>query len=192
LNVSPSPGIINIPNLLTLLRILVTPLFVIFMIKGQYRLSLLVFTLAAVSDALDGFLARWFNQKTVLGAHLDPLADKLLLTAAYVALALQEIIPAWLAVVVISRDFLILSGIAILRFFQIAFTIKPSMISKCTTAAQLATAFATLLGLEIAAVQPMLVPLFWLTLILTTASGLHYVVLGISILNRDTEGDLKR
>jgi phosphatidylglycerophosphate synthase len=80
--VTRSPGvIINIPNLLTLLRILITPLFVIFMIKGQYRLSLLIFFLAGVSDGLDGLFARWFNQKTVLGAHLDPIADKLLLKA---------------------------------------------------------------------------------------------------------------
>lgn len=188
-----SPGIIiNTPNLLTLFRILITPLFVIFMIKGQYRLSLLVFTLAGLSDALDGFLARWFNQKTVLGAHLDPLADKLLLTSAYVALAIQQTIPGSLAVVVISRDILILAGIAVLRFFHIPITVKPSVISKCTTAAQLATAFLALLGLEIPRVQPALTPFFWLTLILTIISGLHYVVLGALILNRQSEDHPER
>lgn len=188
-----SPGIIiNAPNLLTLFRILITPLFVIFMIKGQYRLSLLVFTLAGLSDALDGFLARWFNQKTVLGAHLDPLADKLLLTSAYVALAIQQTIPGSLAVVVISRDILILAGIAVLRFFHIPITVKPSVISKCTTAAQLATAFLALLGLEIPRVQPALTPFFWLTMILTIISGLHYVVLGVLILNRQSGDDPER
>ena len=85
---------INVPNLITLLRILITPLFVIFMLKGQYRLALLVFTLAGISDGLDGLFARWFNQKTVLGAHLDPIADKLLLISAFVVLAVQEIIPS--------------------------------------------------------------------------------------------------
>jgi cardiolipin synthase len=183
--VTRSPGvIINIPNLLTLLRILITPLFVIFMIKGQYRLSLLIFFMAGVSDGLDGLFARWFNQKTVLGAHLDPIADKLLLTAAFVALAVQQVIPSWLAVVVISRDILIITGIAILRFFHVAFTICHSMISKCTTAIQLATVFLVLLRFEIAAVQPLLLPLFWFTTLLTTASGLHYVVLGITLLNQ--------
>ena len=166
---------INIPHLLTLLRILITPLFVIFMLKGQYRLALLVFTLAGISDGLDGLFARWFNQKTVLGAHLDPIADKLLLISAFVVLAVQEIIPSWLAVVVISRDILIFMGIAILRFFNIGIIIKPSMISKCTTAVQLGTAFMLLLGLETAVVRPALVPLFWLTTALSMASGLHYV-----------------
>ena len=176
--------IINIPNLLTLLRILITPLFVIFMIKGQYRLSLLIFFLAGVSDGLDGLFARWFNQKTVLGAHLDPVADKLLLTSAFIALAVQQIIPSWLAVVVISRDILIITGIAILRFFHVPFTIHPSIISKCTTATQLATVFLVLLRFEMTAVQPLLPPLFWFTTFLTTASGLHYVVLGITLLNQ--------
>lgn len=188
-----SPGIIiNIPNLLTLLRILITPLFVIFMIKGHYRLALLSFALAGVSDGLDGLVARWFDQKTELGAHLDPIADKLLLISAFIALAVQEIVPSWLGVVVISRDILILTGIAILRFFNIAFTIRPSHISKCTTAVQLATVFLVLLSLEIAMVHPVLVPLFWLTTSLTTASGLHYIYLGIKILNEESQANLKR
>ena len=188
-----SPGIvINLPNFLTLLRILITPLFVIFMIKGQYRLSLLVFFLAGVSDGLDGLFARWFNQKTVLGAHLDPIADKLLLISAFVALAVQQIIPSWLAVVVISRDILIITGIAILRYFHATFRIRPSMISKCTTAMQLATVFLVLLSFEVAAVGPMLLPLFWFTTILTTASGLHYVVLGVTILNQEPQENSDR
>ena len=183
---------INVPNLLTLFRILITPLFVIFMIKGHYRLALLLFFLAGVSDGLDGLFARWFNQKTVLGAHLDPIADKLLLMSAFVALAVQQTIPSWLAVVVISRDILILTGIAILRYFNIAVTIKPSMVSKCTTAAQLATVLAVLLAREIAAVHSALVPLFWLTTGLSMASGLHYLYLGIRLLNEDPSIDLKR
>jgi len=183
---------INVPNLLTLLRILITPLFVIFMLKGQYRLSLLVFSLAGISDGLDGLFARWFNQKTILGAHLDPIADKLLLISAFVVLAVQQIIPSWLAVVVISRDILIFMGIAILRFFNIGIIIKPSMISKCTTAAQLATVFVVLLGLELAIVRPALEPLFWLTTALSMASGLHYIYVGIRILNAQAEIDLKR
>ena len=183
---------INIPNLLTLFRILITPLFVIFMIKGHFRLALLAFFLAGISDGLDGLFARWFNQKTVLGAHLDPIADKLLLMSAFVALAVQRTIPSWLAVVVISRDILILSGIAILRYFHIAVTVKPSMVSKCTTAAQLATVLAVLLALEIPIVHTALVPLFWLTVALSTASGLHYTYLGIQLLNDEPSIDLNR
>lgn len=188
-----SPGIvINLPNFLTLLRILITPLFVIFMIKEQYRLSLLIFFLAGISDGLDGLFARWFNQKTVLGAHLDPIADKLLLISAFITLAVQQIIPSWLAVVVISRDILIITGIAILRYFHATFRIRPSMISKCTTATQLATVFLVLLSFELTAVRPMLSPLFWFATILTTASGLHYVVLGIMILNQEPQENSDR
>jgi cardiolipin synthase len=191
--VNHSPGIvINLPNFLTLLRILITPLFVIFMIKEQYRLSLLIFFLAGISDGLDGLFARWFNQKTVLGAHLDPIADKLLLISAFITLAVQQIIPSWLAVVVISRDILIITGIAILRSFHATFSIRPSMISKCTTATQLATVFLVLLSFELTAVRPMLSPLFWFATILTTASGLHYVVLGIMILNQEPQENSDR
>ena len=192
MTVQRSSGIvINIPNLLTLLRILITPLFVIFLIKGQYRLALLVFVLAAISDGLDGFFARWFDQKTELGAHLDPIADKLLLISAFVVLAVQRIIPSWLAVVVLSRDILIIMGLAILHYLHIGIAIKPSMISKCTTVAQLATAFMVmaLLSFEIVAVRPMLAYFFWLTTVLTTASGLHYMVLGIMILNKAPQED---
>jgi cardiolipin synthase len=188
--VNRSPGmIINIPNMLTLLRILITPLFVIFLIKGQYRLALLIFFLAGVSDGLDGLFARWFNQKTTLGAHLDPIADKLLLVSTFIGLAVQQIIPSWLAVVVISRDILILTGIAILHFFNVAFIIRPSKVSKCTTVAQLVTAFLVLLAFQFAIVAPALMPLFWLTTILTVVSGLHYVYLGIMILNREHQAD---
>ena len=182
-----SPDIINLPNFLTLIRILITPLFVIFMIKGQYRSALLVFFLAGVTDGLDGLFARWFNQKTILGAHLDPIADKLLLISAFVLLAVQKIIPGWLAVVVISRDILIFTGIGFLRYFHIDITIKPSWISKCTTVAQLAVAFLVLLAIEIIPVRPVLVPLFWITTGLTVLSGLHYVYLGIVLLNEGSQ-----
>ncbi|MBT8352055.1 MAG: CDP-alcohol phosphatidyltransferase family protein, partial [Deltaproteobacteria bacterium] len=86
----------NIPNILTLLRILLTPLFVIFLLKHLYSFALIVFTLAGISDGLDGFIARYLNQRTTLGAYLDPIADKLLVTAAYVSLAILNIIPPWL------------------------------------------------------------------------------------------------
>ena len=93
-------------------RILLTPLFVIFLIRGLYVPALFVFTIAAVSDGLDGFIARVFNQRTILGAYLDPIADKLLLSSAFVSLAVLDILPAWLTVIVISRDVIIFMGIA--------------------------------------------------------------------------------
>ncbi|MBW2175094.1 MAG: CDP-alcohol phosphatidyltransferase family protein [Deltaproteobacteria bacterium] len=98
----------NIPNTLTLLRILLTPLFAIFLIKHLFDFALLVFAIAALSDGVDGFIARVFRQKTTLGAFLDPAADKLLLVTAFVTLAIQEQIPSWLSVLVITRDVIIL------------------------------------------------------------------------------------
>jgi cardiolipin synthase len=179
---SRSAHIINLPNILTLFRILITPLFIICLIKGAYPAALLVFTLAGVTDGLDGLLARVLNQKTLLGAFLDPIADKLLLISAFVTLAAQRIIPAWLAVVVISRDVLIVIGIAILEVSRVTYRIQPSMVSKCTTAAQLATIFLLLLSIQTSVVAHALLPVYWLTTALSIASGLHYVYLGIQIM----------
>jgi cardiolipin synthase len=174
--------VLNLPNVLTLLRILITPLFVICLIKGAYQTALLIFTLAGVTDGLDGLLARLLDQKTALGAHLDPVADKLLLISAFVTLAVQRMIPAWLTVVVISRDVLIFVGIAILEISKVAYEIKPSMVSKCTTAAQLATIFLLLLSIQTRVVEHALLPVYWLTTVLSIVSGLHYVYLGIQIM----------
>ena len=111
----PSPHAVSIPNILTVLRILLIPLLVIFLIKGLMDHALMVFAVAGVSDGLDGFIARYFNQRTELGAYLDPIADKLLLMSAYVTMAAMALIPAWVAVIVISRDVIIVTGAAVLR-----------------------------------------------------------------------------
>lgn len=180
--------VINLPNILTLFRILITPLFIICLIKGAYQMALLIFTVAGVTDGLDGLLARLLDQKTVLGAHLDPIADKLLLVSAFVTLAAQGMLPAWLTVVVISRDVLIFIGIAILEVSKVAYEIKPSMVSKCTTVAQLVTIFLLLLSIQARVVEHALLPVYWLTTALSIASGLHYVYLGIQIMP-DSEKD---
>ncbi len=139
---------INIPNILTVLRILVTPLFVIFLIRDLHGYALLLFVFAGISDGLDGLIARMFNQRSDLGAVLDPIADKLLLTAAYLSLGILKDIPGWLAVVVISRDVLIVTGIGVLTFCGIPFDIRPSLISKWTTVVQILTVAVTLLELQ--------------------------------------------
>ena len=100
----------NIPNLLTLLRIILVPVIVILLIQGLFLKALIVFVVAAFSDVLDGFLARILRQKTALGAYLDPIADKALLASSFVTLSILHVIPGWLAVIVISRDVIILLG----------------------------------------------------------------------------------
>ncbi|RLA89883.1 MAG: CDP-diacylglycerol--glycerol-3-phosphate 3-phosphatidyltransferase, partial [Deltaproteobacteria bacterium] len=97
----------TIPNFLTILRILLTPVLVILLLEGRLSEALFVFIIAGVTDALDGLIARLYKQKTRLGAFLDPLADKLLLVTTYVILAVQGLVPSWLTVIVLSRDVLI-------------------------------------------------------------------------------------
>jgi cardiolipin synthase (CMP-forming) len=173
---------INIPNILTVLRILVTPLFVIFLIRDQHGYALLIFILAGVSDGLDGLIARWLNQRSDLGAVLDPIADKLLLTAAYITLGILRDIPGWLAVLVISRDVLIVTGIAVLTFADIHFDIRPSLISKWTTVFQILMVGVSLLDLGFSGAQTLQLVLGWVTAGMTVLSGLHYTYLGLNIL----------
>ena len=173
---------INIPNILTVLRILVTPLFVIFLIRNQHGYALLVFVFAGVSDGLDGLIARWLNQRSDLGAVLDPIADKLLLTAAYITLGILKDIPGWLAVLVISRDVLIVTGIAVLTFADIHFDIRPSLVSKWTTVFQILLIGVSLLELDFSGAQTLQAVLGWVTAGMTVLSGLHYTYLGLNIL----------
>jgi len=177
---------INIPNILTLVRILLTPLLIIFLLKKLFTMALLVFAMAGISDALDGFIARYFNQRTVLGAHLDPLADKLLLLSSYISLAVLKIIPGWLAVIVIARDVIIILGIAVLTITDKPLKIKPSTISKCTTAIQLVTIFFVLLRPDVTHFGTFQISLFWTTAILTIASGLHYIYIGMNQLQENS------
>ena len=173
---------INIPNMLTILRILITPLFVICLMKGMSFSALLLFTIAGISDGLDGLLARYFNQTSVLGAYLDPIADKLLLTSSYATLAIIKIIPGWVAVLVISRDILIFLGIAIITIVKANIEIRPRMISKCTTVVQLLTIFVILLNFKIADHYYIINILYYITVAFTIVSGLHYIYIGLNIL----------
>jgi cardiolipin synthase (CMP-forming) len=173
---------INIPNILTVLRILVTPLFVIFLIRDQHVYALTTFIFAGVSDGLDGLIARMFNQRSELGAVLDPIADKLLLTAAYISLGILKDIPGWLAVVVISRDVLIVTGVAVLTFSGIHLDIRPSLISKWTTVFQVLTIAVSLMSLSFSGAEMVITVLGWVTAGMTVLSGLHYTYLGLHIL----------
>lgn len=173
---------ISIPNILTLVRILLTPVFVILLLRDLFSLALLVFAIAGISDGLDGLIARYMNQRTTLGAYLDPAADKLLLISSFVALAVLGVIPAWVTVIVIARDVIILLGLAILMLTEKKYIVSPTLVSKCTTTAQILTVLITLYDpthLKLAMVYQVLL---WSTVILTTFSGLHYIYLGMNIL----------
>lgn len=168
--------------MLTLVRVLLTPVLVILLLRDMFHMALLVFAIAGLSDGLDGLIARLLNQRTTLGAYLDPAADKLLLTSAFVCLAVLGVVPAWLTVIVIARDVIILLGLAILTLTEKKYTIDPTMISKCTTTIQLLMVLLCLYDpthLKL----PMLFPVMvWATAILTILSWLHYIYLGMNVL----------
>jgi len=173
---------VNIPNMLSVMRILLTPLFVICLIREMFYPAAAVFALAGISDALDGLFARWFNQRTVLGAYLDPIADKILLMSAFICLAILKVIPPWLTVIVISRDIIIGIGFAISEITNIALEIRPRLPGKCTTVAQMLTAFLALLFPNIADMAVLKAILCRITGMLTIVSGLHYIYLGMTVL----------
>ena len=182
-----STATISIPNILTVVRILLTPVFVIMLQQQLYSHALLVFAVAGLSDALDGFIARYFNQRTVLGAYLDPMADKLLLVSAYVMLGMLDVLPDWIAVIVIARDVIIVLGIAIITLTDKAYEVRPSLVSKATTLTQILLVLLCLFD-PVAAKMPALhTPLVWCTAVLTTLSGLHYIYIGMSILQENNE-----
>jgi cardiolipin synthase (CMP-forming) len=177
----------NIPNFLSLLRIILVPVIVIFLIENEYAKALVTFTLAGLTDALDGTLARLMNKQTELGAFLDPIADKILLTTSFIALAIFRLIPGWLTVIVISRDFIILLGIMILSMMSVKYEIKPLFISKITTALQIGTVFFTMFSKCFAyqiITNNLITVLFWLTAVFTIISGLFYILKGIQFINR--------
>jgi cardiolipin synthase (CMP-forming) len=165
----------TIPNLITSLRIILTPIFIIYLINDELFPALVFFIVAGVSDAADGLIARLFNQKSKLGAFLDPLADKILLTSAFITLSARGHVASWLTVVVISRDILILLGVLILFLNSQDFTAKPSIVSKMTTCLQLGTVFMVLSSDFIPYSHLVNNALFWLTGFMTVSSGLHYM-----------------
>jgi len=178
----------TVPNIITTLRIIIVPIFIIYMINSRALAALIVFIIASISDALDGFIARVFRQKTSLGAYLDPLADKILLITAYITLAILKMIPSWLAVVTISRDVIIMLGVLILYMNRYPVRIRPSLLSKATTCIQAATILIVLsndyLDLDFLKVYS-----FWLAAVVTVASGLQYIRNGLIILSEGTSSN---
>jgi cardiolipin synthase len=178
----------NIPNFLTLLRIILVPAIVIFLIQDEYLKALIVFVIAGLTDALDGALARLLNKQTELGAFLDPLADKILLSTCFISLSIFGLIPSWLTVIVISRDVIILMGIMILSMMSIDYEIKPVFVSKITTTLQISTVFLALFlkkfTFDIIHHYDVVIIISWLTALFTILSGIIYIIKGIRFLNK--------
>ena len=173
----------NLPNLLTLLRIVLVPVTVIFLMQGAFGKALILLVVSGITDALDGFFARILNQQTVLGSYLDPIADKALFASCFVTLSIKGVIPGWFTVIVISRDFIILVGIAILSIMSIPYEIRPSVIGKLTTVLQLITLAVFLVSRILPGTigYAWLMILQWITIAFTIISGLNYMLRGIKL-----------
>ncbi|BCR05153.1 CDP-alcohol phosphatidyltransferase [Desulfuromonas versatilis] len=170
---------LNLPNVLTLSRILLIPVFLIGIIYNWLSLALALFVLAGLTDLLDGYLARRMHQTTALGAYLDPVADKLLMTVAFIALAATGVVPAWLAVVAVSKDLFISLGAGILYFSGGDFRALPSTLGKTATCLQMVTVAMALLNAVSGLAGEVLPLLFALTGALTVACVLQYIYYGV-------------
>ncbi len=180
--------ILTYANQLTILRMLFIPCFVILLIYGYPKAATILFLLAAVTDGLDGLIARKLQQKTVLGSFLDPMADKLLLTAAFIVLTIPSVplilhIPTWLTILTISRDVIIAVSVLIIHLQTQHSNFPPSLLGKGTTAVQLLTVGVCMLANFEASLALALFPAVqYSTLAFTIASGLHYAYRSVRII----------
>ena len=143
----------SLPNLITLGRILLVPVVVWAISSGQMWIAFVLFLAAGVSDAVDGFLAKRFGMTSELGSYLDPLADKVLIVSIYVALGINGVIPDWLVILVVSRDIMIVGAVMLSWLIGSPVKVKPLLVSKLNTVAQIAFACVVLgsLGFNIEA-----------------------------------------
>ena len=169
----------TIPNLITAFRIILAPVFVIYLINDRLNAALIVFLICMISDGIDGMVARLFNQKSRLGAYLDPLADKTLLVTAFVLLAVRGYLPSWLTVTAIARDVMILLGVLVFHLNRMEIKIRPSAVSKINTCFQFITLSMVLLKGCLLLPPVIYEGLYYVTASLTIASGLHYMQYGL-------------
>jgi cardiolipin synthase len=176
-----SEPILTVPNQITVLRMAAAPLLVVLVLQREYLWALIVYVIAGLTDLLDGVIARSGHQSTTLGAFLDPIADKILLSSSFVALTwgpeLHARIPAWLTVTTLSRDGIILASVTVINLTLGRRVFYPSPLGKLTTASQILTAGVVLLLNVLVDPYPSVRYLFGLTLLLTVVSALHYVYL---------------
>ncbi|OGX13548.1 MAG: hypothetical protein A2351_01590 [Omnitrophica bacterium RIFOXYB12_FULL_50_7] len=176
----------SIPNYLTLFRILLTPIFFITLVsytpekEGLRLVALAIFVIAALTDALDGLLARFLKQRTALGQMLDPLADKILLVSAYIGIlfvsALHFRPPLWITITIIFRDLILLIGFFTLHFAAVKIEVLPNIWGKLTTVCQMLLLCFILLE------WPVTIPLAFLTVAFTIVSGIIYITRGLKFL----------
>jgi cardiolipin synthase len=166
----------TVPNQITLLRLGFLPLILILIAYDHYRWALAVLVLAALSDAFDGFMARKLNQRSSLGAYLDPIADKLMLSSSFVILAFKMQLAWWLTIMVLSRDILLVTVAVVIILMSGYKAFPPSFLGKATTAFQILLVFCVVLSAAypqrwVASLNHVLI---YLVAALTVISGFHY------------------
>lgn len=168
----------TIPNLITIGRLIIVPLVVVMILDGNWLMAFLLFALAGISDAVDGFIAKRFDMASELGAYLDPLADKALIVSIYVTLAFVGAVPVWLVALVVARDLMIVAAVLLSQMLAKPVTVKPLVVSKLNTAAQIGLA-ALMLGTRAFGVDAGMAIAVGLALIalLTLASMAAYLAL---------------
>lgn len=180
---------LSIPNLITLARILMVPVLVWAIAAGEMLAAFILFVAAGISDAVDGFLAKRFGMSSEIGAYLDPLADKALIVSIYVALGITDAIPRWLVILVVSRDIMIVTAVMLSWFVGKPMPVRPLLVSKLNTVAQIVFACLILaalgLGFNPGPLQPILMGL---VAILTLASVAFYVAEWVRHINSSEAG----
>lgn len=174
----------NLANLITILRFLLVPGVIYALMSGRMDWAFAGFLVAGISDAVDGFVARQFNQRTELGAYLDPVADKLLLVSVFIVLGIMGRLPLWLVVAAVSRDALIICAVVLSSVMARPVVIRPFLVSKANTAAQIALAAVVLaeLALELDA-ERLRAVLIVVCGLLTGASAGAYLVTWLRHMN---------
>jgi cardiolipin synthase len=177
----------NLPNLLTLTRILLLPFFAATLIYRDYQYALILFIAASITDLLDGLIARLRKQITYFGSILDPVADKFFLITSFILMTNYELIPKWVTIIVISKDLIVVTGCIILYFVTHKLRIEPNILGKFASASQFILIGLVLLSRNIKGGIPVHMSFFTVVAVLTAASGLHYVYTGLKIANTEIE-----
>jgi cardiolipin synthase len=193
-----SSRIITLPNVLTIFRMVLIPVFVSFLFYQKFMWALIVFIIAGVTDGLDGLFARRFDQKSQLGTILDPIADKLLLVTSFIVLSLKSIspqqeppshlpVPFWVTTAVISRDVFIIVGAAAINIVTGFRSFRPSMLGKINTTVQILAVVSILIAASLPSwISGYYLPTIYATVfLLAVISGIHYVFFASRLLNEE-------
>lgn len=167
----------TIPNYITIFRFILVPFIVMALLSGYVGAALIGFVIAGVSDGIDGFIARRYNQGSELGAYLDPIADKLLLVSLFVVLGFVKELPVWLVVIVVSRDIFIIGAVLLGAVIGKPLEMRPLLVSKANTAFQIVLVAVTLadIAFDFSLTGSRMV-LVWIVALLTAASATAYLM----------------